>query len=195
MDEMKKCPRCGAIQNPSRQICVDCGTVLPEAHEEFANELDMMAEGSLDGRMDWNDKHSAFYHAKKYFFITAIALIIANIVLIAIYHDTNDGTALVISIVLALLALLFTAFPRQMSYILRSRRYYRPRYTPHELDYVDSADRTFMLVFVAVFLAAAIGATGHFVYRKPPIQREDSFVIVSGGDFEITYETATIGFN
>lgn len=184
MEEMKKCPSCGAIQNPSRQTCIDCGKVLPEAHAEFANELDMMAESSLDGRMDWNDKRSPFYHAKKYFFIAAILLIIANIVLIAIYHDTNNGTALVISIVLAAIALLFTIFPRQLSYFLRSRRYYHPTYTPPELDYVDSADRTFMLIMVIVLLAAAIGSTGYFLYEKPPIDTRGSYGVIYGEDGE-----------
>ncbi len=195
MDEMKKCPNCGTIQNPSRQTCVDCGKVLPEANEEFANELGMMADSSLDGRMDWNDRRSAFYHAKKYFFIAAIALIITNIVLIAIYHDTNDGSALVLSILLALATLLFCVFPRQISYFLHSRRFYRPVYTPPELDYVDSADRIFMLILVTVSLVAAISATGYFVYRKPPIQTMDSYANVNIGDPMTSYDTMFIDYN
>ena len=46
---MKKCRKCGAVQNDDRTTCVDCGTVLgrPMSEEEEA-----IAEAALDDRLE-----------------------------------------------------------------------------------------------------------------------------------------------
>jgi len=62
---MKKCKKCGALQNDERNVCLDCGTLLGNsmtdkeeaiAEEALENTLDAMAESTEDFYVPVRDK-------------------------------------------------------------------------------------------------------------------------------------------
>lgn len=53
---MKKCKKCGALQNDERNTCMDCGTVLGHSLTEQETRLEEAAlENKLDGMADRTD--------------------------------------------------------------------------------------------------------------------------------------------
>ncbi len=182
MQEMKKCPHCGAIQQPSRQTCIDCGKVLPEAHPEFANELDRMADQKLEHKMEWNDPSSHIFRISRIFAILAAAVAIINIVLIVLYGNTHQVGVCFISIIACILAELMIFFPRQTSVILSRNRYRWQAYPPEECDYADSFERIGAFVITIILLLAAVGLTVYFRIEMPLIEPEWTYETILGED-------------
>ena len=81
---MKKCPKCGAVQSDSRNVCLDCGTLLGRA---MTKEETAAHEDALDERLsDLSDRTEDFYVPlrDKVIGIIALAGIIAAIVLLVL---------------------------------------------------------------------------------------------------------------
>ncbi|MBQ8510839.1 MAG: hypothetical protein IJ493_13140 [Clostridia bacterium] len=154
-DKMKKCPHCGTIQSASRQTCVDCGRVLPEADEVFADELDMMASGSIDGKYN-----HPFPRWARLLGISMLGLIVLNIVLIYRWNFDDRGIGLAVSCVFAGLSALIAIFPYPAAHILRPSWRYRHSidYDPDDLDvYADSDTHLWLTTWLVVFALTAIG--------------------------------------
>lgn len=84
---MKKCKKCGAVQNDERTTCVDCGTVLGRPMDE-AEEA--QAEAALDNRLDGlADRVQDFYVSipQKVMGILSILAAVAAVVMLMLVSE------------------------------------------------------------------------------------------------------------
>ncbi|MBE6598784.1 MAG: hypothetical protein E7638_05030 [Ruminococcaceae bacterium] len=88
---MKKCKKCGALQNDDRTVCIDCGTLLgrPMTAEEEAAE-----EASIDSKLDDMAERTEDFYVPirdKVMGILCILGIIAAFVLINLTGTAKDA--------------------------------------------------------------------------------------------------------
>ncbi len=79
---MKKCRKCGALQNDDRTQCVDCGALLGAPMNETE---ETRTDAALDDKLDQMADHAADFHVSlrdKIFGILAILCVIAAVVLL-----------------------------------------------------------------------------------------------------------------
>ena len=181
MNEMKKCPNCGAIQQASRQTCIDCGTVLPEAHTAFAKELDELAEESLAGKMEWNDRTSITYKVSLCLTFLAVLIAACDVVLIIRFGSTHRVSGLAVAIACGLYTVLMMLFPAFM------RRFERRYGDVGEgtRDYVTNRDRIRRLIVILAATIVAAGLTVWFVVEMPEIVK-NPYVSDNGGTVNFT---------
>ena len=130
MKQMKKCPYCGAIQQPSRQSCIDCGRVLPSADEANSAELEAQAELAYARRFAWDFRSPLFRIAFVGVVISVISLII-SVVLIAFLGNTHNVSWCAVSAIFAGIALfwgLAPCFDAVLDYLLAPRNSDRKRF-------------------------------------------------------------------
>ena len=88
---MKKCTKCGAIQNDSRYYCIDCGEKLgkPLSKAE-ALEIEERLDNTLD---DMSDRTEDFYVPLRDKIMAVISVfgIIATVVLLMLVGRANNG--------------------------------------------------------------------------------------------------------
>ena len=83
---MKKCGKCGAVQNDERTTCIDCGAVLGSPLDEISAEN---AEAELNGRLDnLSEKTEDFYVSASDRILGIISIVLA-VVLIVILNVAN----------------------------------------------------------------------------------------------------------
>ena len=130
MKQMKKCPYCGAIQQPSRQNCIDCGHILPNADTVSSAELEAQAELAYARRFAWDFRSPLFRIAFVGVVISAVSLI-TNIVLILIFGNTHNVSWCAVSAIFAGIALfwgLAPCFDAVLDYLLAPRNSDRKRF-------------------------------------------------------------------
>ena len=125
MKQMKKCPYCGAIQQPSRQNCIDCGRVLPSADEANSVELEAQAELAYARRFAWDFRSPLFRIAFVGVAISVISLII-SVILIVLLGNTHNVSWCAASAIFAGIALFWGLAPCSdavRDYLFSPRRY------------------------------------------------------------------------
>ena len=55
---MKKCPMCGAIQNDSRSVCIDCGARLGTP---MSKEDEVAIDEAMDGKLEEGGAKTDFF--------------------------------------------------------------------------------------------------------------------------------------
>ena len=88
---MKKCIKCGAIQNDSRHHCIDCGEKLGKPLSEAeAVEIEQKLDKTLDDMSDRTEKFYVPLRDKIMGAISAIGIIAAIILLILVGRANNQ---------------------------------------------------------------------------------------------------------
>lgn len=83
---MKKCGKCGAVQNDGRTTCIDCGAVLDSPLDKISAEN---AEAELNGRLDnLYEKTEDFYVSVSDRILGIVSIILA-VVMIVILNMAN----------------------------------------------------------------------------------------------------------
>lgn len=165
MNEMKKCPHCGAIQNPSRQTCIDCGRVLPEAEPKHADELRRMASEVTDGQLGYYAKGSFLYYFTRSCSVIGGILLIFDIILLLIFGDSHNVSWLLFAAAAALFVVVYAFLPAILD------RYHRENYFGFNRSYEYTHERrTVALVFgLVLFLILSIALTVYFLIEMPGV--------------------------
>ncbi len=75
---MKKCPMCGAIQNDSRNVCIDCSARLGKS---MSKEDEAAIDEAVDGKLDESGAKTDFFYTPIVLRIIGIISVIAIIAL------------------------------------------------------------------------------------------------------------------
>ena len=87
---MKKCKKCGALQNDDNNTCIDCGAVLGKPlSEKEAAEIDERLDDVLEGMSERTEDFYVPLHDKIMGVLSAIGIIAAIILLVLVGRE-ND---------------------------------------------------------------------------------------------------------
>ncbi|MBQ8510840.1 MAG: hypothetical protein IJ493_13145 [Clostridia bacterium] len=148
MKAKKKCPHCGAIQDASRQVCIDCGQVLPEANEAFTREQELFEQG----------RYFAYSPLLRRFCWASASLFAIDALLIVLFGGQRNVNSAAISALLCLIPVI--AFFSEGTFRFFGYLVHRRRHEPWDCDSfwntATTAEGRFSVVILLIPLAMAV---------------------------------------